>query len=402
MRIVMVSDVYFPRINGVSTSIQTFRDSLQALGHDVLLIAPRYSADDPQQTGISRIKARPVPFDPEDRLMSVAAVDREIARLHREKPIDLIHIQTPFAAHRSGKRMARRLGIPCIETYHTHFEEYMHNYVPFIPRRVFRPLIRFLTRRQCHNLQGLIVPSSAMLKVIRDYHIQLPTRILPTGIDPERFSRGDGAGFRKRHHIEPDRPVMVHIGRIGHEKNIDFLLHVHHQVLQQLPQTLFVIAGEGPSLEHLKQLSEKLGTRDNIRFVGYLDRNTTLLDCYRAGNVFVFSSRTETQGLVLLEAMACGVPVVSTAELGTRDILLPQRGALVVEEDVDQFAATVQQVLEMPDLQRRMSREGRDYVHEWSHSALAHSLAELYRHTIDTFAKPATDYPPTERSTSRS
>ncbi|MDZ7803999.1 glycosyltransferase [Thiohalophilus sp.] len=399
MRIVMVSDVYFPRINGVSTSIQTFRDSLQALGHDIRLIAPRYSAEDPAQTGISRIQSRPVPFDPEDRLMSVTAVDREIARLHREKPIDLIHIQTPFAAHRSSKRMARRLGIPCIETYHTHFEEYMHNYVPLIPRRVFRPLIRFITRRQCHNLQGLIVPSSAMLKVIRDYHIPLPTRTLPTGIDPERFSRGDGHAFRKRHHIEPDRPVMVHIGRIGHEKNIDFLLHVHHQVLQQLPQTLFVIAGEGPALEHLKQLSDKLGTRDNIRFVGYLDRNTTLLDCYRAGNVFVFSSRTETQGLVLLEAMACGVPVVSTAELGTRDILLPQRGALVVEEDVDQFAATVQQVLELPGLQRRMSHEGQDYVHEWSHSALAHSLADLYRHTIDTFVTSAADSAQTERST---
>ncbi|MDR9437043.1 MAG: glycosyltransferase [Thiohalophilus sp.] len=396
----MVSDVYFPRINGVSTSIQTFRDSLQALGHDIQLIAPRYSAEDSAEEGISRIKARPVPFDPEDRIMSVSAVDREIARLHREKPIDLIHIQTPFSAHLSGKRMARRLGIPCIETYHTHFEEYMHNYVPFIPRRVFRPLIRFITRRQCHNLQGLIVPSSAMLKVIRDYHIQLPTRILPTGIDPERFSRGDGHAFRKRHHIEPDRPVMVHLGRIGHEKNIDFLLHVHHQVLQQLPQTLFVIAGEGPALEHLKQLSDKLGTRDNIRFVGYLDRNSTLLDCYRAGNVFVFSSRTETQGLVLLEAMACGVPVVSTAELGTRDILLPQRGALVVDEEVDQFATTVQQVLELPELQRRMSREGQDYVHEWSHSALAHSLADLYRHTIDTFATQAANYPPAERSTS--
>lgn len=399
MRILMVSDVYFPRINGVSTSIQTFRDCLLELGHDVQLIAPRYDSDLSDKEGIHRIKSRPVPFDPEDRLMSVKAVKQAIRRLHLEKPFDLIHIQTPFAAHRAAKQLAHELQIPCIETYHTHFEEYMHNYVPFIPRQIFRPLIRFLTRRQCHGLQGLIVPSSAMLKVIRSYHITVPTRVLPTGIDPERFNRGDGRGFRYRHNIDPEQPVMVHIGRIGHEKNIDFLLHVHHQILQQHPDTLFVIAGEGPALEHLKNLADRLGTRDRIRFVGYLDRSTTLIDCYCAGNVFVFSSRTETQGLVLLEAMACGVPVVSTAELGTRDILLPQRGALIAEEDVDQFSDIVNQVLEHPELQRRMSREGQDYVTEWSHTALTNILLELYEHTINNHAASTANYKVIEHST---
>lgn len=398
MRILMVSDVYFPRINGVSTSIQTFRDSLLEQGHDVQLVVPRYGHE-PAAAGVHRVKARPVPFDPEDRLMSIAAVKDTIRSLQHEKPFDLIHIQTPFAAHRAAKQLARELQLPCIETYHTHFEEYMHNYVPLIPRRVFRPLIRFLTRRQCRDLDGLIVPSSAMLKVIRDYHITLPTRILPTGIDPERFKDGDGQGFRHRHNIGPQQPVMVHIGRIGHEKNIDFLLHVHHQVLQQLPETIFVIAGEGPALEHLKNLANRLGTRDRIRFVGYLDRNTTLLDCYRAGNVFVFSSRTETQGLVLLEAMACGVPVVSIAELGTRDILLPQRGALVVTEEIDRFAETVYKILEHPDLQQRMSQEGQDYVQEWSHSALSQTLLELYEHTLDNFATTNESYARAEKST---
>ena len=110
--------------------------------------------------------------------MSVTAVRRAINRLHQQNPIDLIHIQTPFNAHRAAKRMARELNIPCIETYHTHFEEYMHNYVPLVPRQVFRPLIRFMTRRQCQGLQGLIVPSSEMLKVIRSYHVSLPTSII--------------------------------------------------------------------------------------------------------------------------------------------------------------------------------------------------------------------------------
>jgi glycosyltransferase involved in cell wall biosynthesis len=394
----MVSDVYFPRINGVSTSIQTFRESLIEQGHDVQLIAPAYSTDPPSEEGIHRIKAIPVPFDPEDRLMSVTVVRRVINRLHQKNPIDVIHIQTPFNAHRAAKRVARELNIPCIETYHTHFEEYMHNYVPLIPRQVFRPLIRLMTRRQCHGLQGLIVPSSAMLKVIRSYHISLPTRILPTGIDPERFKSGDGEAFRAKHFISPRQPVMVHIGRIGHEKNIDFLLHVHREVLSKKPDTIFVIAGEGPALDHLKYLADELGIRDNIRFVGYLDRATTLVDCYSAGNVFVFSSRTETQGLVLLEAMACGLPVVSTAELGTRDILLPQRGSLVAEEDVDKFSHQVLKVLEHPELQQRISREGQDYVLEWSHDAMSRTLLELYEHTIQAYNSLSADYKQAEQS----
>ena len=331
--------------------------------------------------------------------MSVTAVRRAINRLHQQNPIDLIHIQTPFNAHRAAKRMARELNIPCIETYHTHFEEYMHNYVPLVPRQVFRPLIRFMTRRQCQGLQGLIVPSSEMLKVIRSYHVSLPTRILPTGIDPERFKSGDGEAFRARHFISPEQPVMVHIGRIGHEKNIDFLLHVHREVLAKKPDTIFVIAGEGPALEHLKNLADKLDIQDNVRFVGYLDRATSLLDCYRAGNVFVFSSRTETQGLVLLEAMACGLPVISTAKLGTRDILLPQRGALVAEENVSKFTEQVLKILDHPGLQQRMSREGRDYVMEWSHEAMSHTLFELYEHTIQTYNLLSADYKQAEQST---
>lgn len=394
----MVSDVYFPRINGVSTSIQTFCESLQTLGHDVQLIAPLYGNEAVTEEWIHRIEARPVPFDPEDRLMSVGAVKRKIRELHGKQPFDLIHIQTPFIAHRAAKQLAGELKIPCIETYHTHFEEYMHNYVPLVPRQVFRPLIRLFTRRQCRDMQGLIVPSRAMLKVVRDYHITLPTRILPTGIDPERFIKGNGRAFRHRHNIDPRQPVMVHIGRIGHEKNIDFLLHVHHQILQQNPETLFVIAGEGPALDHLKNLADRLGTRNKIRFVGYLDRNTTLLDCYRAGNVFVFSSRTETQGLVLLEAMACGLPVVSTAVLGTRDILQPQRGALIAEENVDKFSAVVQKVLQDPTMQRRMSQEGQIYVHEWSHTALCQTLVDLYQHTQDNFVAASSDYKPAEQS----
>ena len=125
---------------------------------------------------------------------------------------------------------------------------------------------------------------------------------------------------------------MTYVGRVAHEKNIEFLVKVFAKVRETIPDAMLVIAGEGPARESLRQLVARLGLDADVHFAGYLDRNTGLLDCYAAANVFVFASRTETQGLVLLEAMAQGAPVVSTAELGTRSILKPGCGALVVEE----------------------------------------------------------------------
>ncbi len=143
-----------------------------------------------------------------------------------------------------------------------------------------------------------------------------------------------------------------------------------------------MIAGEGPALPHLRALVERLGLTDNICFVGYLARDSELLDCYRAGDVFVFASRTETQGLVLLEAMAQGTPVVSTAVMGTRDVLRDGVGALIAVEDADAFAAKVLQVLQDPHCRARLAATAPDYAHSWSAARLAERMTDFYAAVI--------------------
>jgi glycosyltransferase involved in cell wall biosynthesis len=175
-----------------------------------------------------------------------------------------------------------------------------------------------------------------------------------------------------------DRPLMTYIGRVAHEKNIDFLVHVFMQVRRSIPNAMLVIAGEGPARDSLRQLVSSLKLDADVHFAGYLDRNTALLDCYAAANVFAFASRTETQGLVLLEAMAQGAAVVSTAELGTRSILKPGSGALVVQENKDEFAAAVVRVLQDKALQKDLGERGRVYAKTWSSASMARRLADLY------------------------
>jgi 1,2-diacylglycerol 3-alpha-glucosyltransferase len=378
VRVLFISDVYFPRVNGVSTSIRTFRQDLTNYGVETVLVAPRYAAVGPDdEQGLLRVASGGVPRDPEDRRMRWGALTRTLDSLPRDE-FDLVHIHTPFIAHYAGSRFARRAGIPCVATYHTFFEEYLHHYVPALPRGIGRLMARAFTRSQCDAVQALIAPSDPMRDILLEYGVSTPIHVLPTGLPADRFAAGDGNRFRAEAGIPLDRPLMTYVGRVAHEKNIEFLVQVFTKVRQAIPNAMLVIAGEGPARESLRQLVTSLKLDADVYFAGYLDRNKGLLDCYAAANVFAFASRTETQGLVLLEAMAQGAPVVSTAELGTRSILKPDCGAVVVAEQQDEFAAAVIRVLQSPALQKELGDRGRVYAKTWSSASMARRLADLY------------------------
>jgi glycosyltransferase involved in cell wall biosynthesis len=377
MRVLFVSDVYFPRVNGVSTSIRTFRADLTQLGLETTLVAPAYpGAASDADPSIIRVPSGGVPRDPEDRRFLSAPLRRVLSRELAAR-IDLVHIHTPFIAHYAGVRFAREHGLPVVATYHTFFEDYLHHYVPILPRGIGRWIARRFTRSQCADVAALISPSAPMRDALHAYGVVTPIEVLPTGLSAESFIRGDGERFRKAFDLPAERPLLLYVGRVAFEKNIDFLLRMFARLRERRRNALFVIAGEGPALPHLTRLARELGIEHEVRFIGYLDRRTDLPDCYAAGDAFVFASRTETQGLVLLEAMAQGTPVVSTAELGTRSILTPDCGAFVVQEDEAKFAAAVAEALELaPDAQRRTQL--RTHAESWASLAMARKLVSFY------------------------
>lgn len=388
MNILMVSDVYFPRVNGVSTSIMTLRRELKALGHKVTLVAPAYNMGEPAEDDIVRISGRPVLMDPEDRLMSTSKL-KALPQLLAQESFDLIHIHTPFLAHYTGLSLGKAFNIPCVETYHTFFEEYLYHYVPFLPKPLMRYVARHFSRRQCAQVDGLVLPSIAMDEALTRYGVQAFSKIIPTGIELSDFSHCDPAGFRQKHGIAPDRPVVVYVGRVAFEKNIEFLLLMLAQLRHTLPDVLLIIAGEGPAEGKLRKTVEGLNLATNVLFVGYLERSTELPACYCAGNAFVFASRTETQGLVLLEAMALGVPVVSTAVMGTRDILAAGRGCRVAEDNPVAFAATLREVLTDHELRARLGAEARQHALDWSAPKMAQQMLAFYQLAQQEFMRCA-------------
>lgn len=374
----MLSDVYSPRVNGVSTSIQTFRADLTALGCRTLLVAPQYPQHRTDEPDTWRVPSRYLPLDPEDRAMRGNALERVCRSL--EGQFDLIHIQTPFLAHRAGVRVARRLGLRTVETYHTYFEQYFHHYLPWAPAAALKLAARTLSRVQCNAVDAVIAPSRQMADALLDYGVKSTIDVIPTGLDLQKLSGGDGDRFRAVLGIDRTRPVMLNVGRVAFEKNIAFIIDVAARVRVAIPDVLLVVAGEGPALNSLRRRVSEQGLARNVRFVGYLERDRGLLDCYRSADVFVFASNTETQGLVLLEALGLGTPVVSTAVMGTQAVLAGARGAIVVDENVEQFAAAVVRVLSQPALRESLAAHAAEFVaRDWSSSEMARRLLALYQ-----------------------
>lgn len=394
MRVLMLSDVYFPRVNGVSTSIRATAQSLLRAGHDVTLVAPDYrnpaqrqhDAELGDRFEVLRLPARRIFFDPEDRLMRMGALRRVLSPL-AAREWDVVHVHTPFRAHQLGTRLRQAVGCPVVETYHTYFESYIGHYLPWLPRAAGETFARRMSRRLCNAVDHVVVPTAEMAKVLVRYGVHAASTVLPTGLDMDEFRSGDGEAFRKRHGIARDRLVLVTISRLAREKRIDFLLRVARELVPQFPTLLLVVAGEGPDAPRLKSLAQELGLGSHILFLGNLDRHGALLDCYRAADLFVFASPTETQGLVLIEAMALGVPIVSTAVMGTATVLRGARSACIAPEEVSPFAACVAGLLRAPERRAKMAAAGPIEACAWSAEAMMGRLLTVYA-TAGSAASP--------------
>ncbi|CAM8358997.1 RfaG Glycosyltransferase [Candidatus Methylopumilus universalis] len=383
MNILFISDVFFPRVNGVSTSINTFATELKALGHQVTLIAPSYTDEDKKEEWIVRVPSHKIYFDPEDRLMNFGKLKALLPWI-RDKHFDVIHIHTPFTAHYVGIHFGKKLDIPVVETYHTFFEDYLHHYLPFIPQFISRKLARTISRRQCNAVDGIVSPSKPMLDVLKQYGIKTPAEVVATGLDDSSFANVDGEHFRLSHDIPLTQPMLLFVGRVAHEKNIGFLIEMHAKLIKKHPDALLVITGEGPAEESIRHSIDKLGISNKVRMIGYLDRSHELIACYKAADIFVFASKSETQGLVLLEAMAQGTAVVAIAELGTKSILIEGEGVLIAKDDINDFADKVSVLLSDAPKRQMIGEKGRQYAQEkWGAGVLAKKVAKFYKSAIN-------------------
>ena len=290
-----------------------------------------------------------------------------------------MHIHTPFVAHYAAARFARGAGLPCVATYHTFFEEYLHHYVPVLPRRIGRFMARSFTRSQCADVQALIAPSDPMRDVLLEYGVSTPIHVLPTGLPADRFIPGDAQRFRAQARIPAERPLVTYVGRVAHEKNIEFLVKVFAEVRHTVAGAMLVIAGEGPAREPLRQMVGRLGLERDVHFAGYLDRNTGATGLLRRGECI----RVRIAHRDSRSRPARGDGARHAYRLDCRAWHpFGSEGAVAVRwwsrRSCRHFSAAIVRVLQDQNLRSELAERGRTYARTWSSALMARRLADLY------------------------
>lgn len=395
VRVLGITDVYFPNADGISNAVHTLCRELRAKGHVVTLIAPDYGrgVDSPAED-VVRISSHRVLFDPDNRLMKIQRV-LELADRLRGWHYDLVHIHTPFMAHYLGLALGRRLRLPVVETYHTVFEEYLQAHLPLLPKSIAQWAGRSLTHSQCQAVDALVVPSEAMRDVLYRTGVTTPVTVVPLGIEPSLFAQGDGAAFRRHHGIGADQPLLLYSGRVAEDKNVFFLLDVLQAIRQARPDVLLVIAGEGPAEGQLRQRAAEQELMPNLLFLGDLTHAHQLLDGYQAADVFLFPSRRETHALGVLEAMAAGVPVVASRVGGIPGVVIDgQTGWLVEPRNVNALGEALCRILRDGQARHAMGQAARERAAEhFSAEVVVPRLEALWDSILS--APPAAGLAPT-------
>jgi 1,2-diacylglycerol 3-alpha-glucosyltransferase len=379
MRIVMMTNTYLPHVGGVARSVDGFSRSLRDLGLQVMVVAPEFPGMPESETDVVRVPAIQR-FNGSDFSVRLPVPGLLTDPLERFQP-DLIHSHHPFLLGDTALRVASTRGLPVVFTHHTLYEEYTH-YVSSESEALKRFVID-LSTGYANLCDHVIAPSQSVAALLLQRGVTAPITVIPTGVELSRFAKRSGRRFRKAQGIPADAFVAGHIGRLAPEKNLMFLARAAARFLQERPQAWFLVAGAGPLEGPMKAHFGGTGVGERVRFAGIL-QGRDLADAYDAMDVFAFASKSETQGMVMAEAMAAGTPVIALDASGVREVVRDGvNGRKLSVEDQDAFSAALAWYADLPaEARKAMERQALRTARSLSSEASAAKLASVYQSVI--------------------
>lgn len=382
LKVVMFTNNYLPFIGGVPISIQRLSSALRNTGDNVLIIAPRYDTHAEDERDILRLPSLlKAGRKNEFRIANIFSL-RAWNRIKRYQP-DIIHLHHPFWLGALGLFMARRLRIPAVYTYHTRLEEYAH-FVP-LPGALFRNLISHtLIKRFANKCDCVIVPTYSTEEYLRIIGVKRPIEIQPTGIEYQAYQqRDDGKLITLRSKFRiGDEKILVSVSRLSNEKNIDFILDAIATTSTKttVPFRLFII-GDGHERQRLEERIKDLGLEQLITLVGAVPPSD-IVNWYQLADMFVFASRSETQGMVVLEAMSAGLPVVALRSSGIDDVVKDGINGFKTPQRIDYWSDRVVELLEHDQKRATLGKKAREFSHDFSVEHFAANMRNIYAQTI--------------------
>ena len=390
MRIVMMTNTYLPHIGGVARSVTAFSDAYRRLGHEVLVVAPEFEGQDPHEQQVIRVPAIQK-FNGSDFsliLPVTGTLDEAIARFAPQ----IIHSHHPFLLGSAALRLAGQLGVPLVFTHHTMYEEYTH-YVPG-DSALLKRFVATLSTQYANACQYVFAPSLSVADMIRDRGVTTPVEVIATGLRREFFETGHGKGLRAALGIPTGAFVVGHIGRLAPEKNLDYLATALVRFLVESPQAHALIVGSGPCAAGIRDAARAAGVAARLSMPGALD-HPLLTSAYRALDVFAFASQTETQGMVLTEAMAAGVPVLALDAPGAREVVTDGVNGclLAATASVEEFVIALHALAALDAVtRRRLRRRARATARDYGIDRCAEQALAVYAGLtaqIDASSAPA-------------
>lgn len=378
MHIAHFTNTYKPNINGVVRSVSTFRKALTELGHLVFIFAQDVSNYEDEEPFIFRYPAVSIPkFD----YSLTIPVSPFISELLPSLKLDVIHSNHPILLGKAAADKAEELELPLVFTFHTRYIEYATQYVPisqaFVRGLIVDELVKYLQR-----CQHIITPSNSIRRMLEDYGgITERITTIPTGIDLEPYRRADGQAIRRKYNWGEEK-VLISIGRLAEEKNWRTLLSAVAQAMSQNPNIRLVILGDGPEREAYQAYAKELGVAEQVTFTGLVPFEE-IPNYLKAADIFCFASKTETQGLVTMEAIAAGLPVVAVDASGTSDVVDDGKEALLTKDDDAALAQAIQTLLEDEALFERFKKAAEEKAKEFDLIVHGEKLVKVYEQAIE-------------------
>lgn len=379
MRVGIFTESYPPLINGVSTSVRTLIAQLEAAGHVVYVFTSRYPRYADERAGVFRFPSFNSITEP-DYVLPIPIAPRIMAAIPGLQ-LDIVHSQSPFLLGLIAQQVARRLGLPHISTNHTLYTEYAHYFrLPTV--ETTRRILVWRMRRFYNHCDHVLAPSQMTRRLLADgYGIRVPITVIPTGIPAPPYVLARPEDTRAAFGLPAAARILLYVGRLAPEKNLPLLLRAFEKIQAQTENTFLVLAGSGKSATGLRETAQKLGIANRTRFVGFLDR-TRLDPLYQTTEVFLFPSKTETQGLAVGEAMAAGVPCVVVNAGGAPEAVADGANGFLIDDDADEMAARALQLLNDGALRRHLSDGARAWAETMTPDKTAGRVMEVYEGLI--------------------
>jgi len=381
MKIGFFTDTYLPAIHGITVSLKSFRKSLEDLGQEVFIFAPRHRGYVDKEPNIFRFRSLRIIRKPEMFFALPFLPVKNFRKIIKIK-LDIIHSHTPFSMGFFGKGIAYYQKLPFIYTHHTQYPDYARIYTKerfFIPR-----LTKHLIKRHSNISSAVIAPSRKIKKVLRGYGVKRPIYVLPTGVDLSIFKPvpQNSQFLKKKLGVSPKTKILLYVGRIAEEKNLRFLIEVFAEIMKRRKDVLLALVGDGPYLAKLSNLVKSLNLINNVWFIGPVVHEEIPV-FYQSSDVFVFSSLTDTQGTVVSEAISCGLPIIALKDDVLRGMIVDGKNGFLVEKpSVFDFAGKILKVLDNNLLYQKFSAASLELADHFSQKKQAARLLDIYKTSL--------------------